>query len=70
MAIQHDKADKLAKLWEGGDCSHVWEKEFYLGTRTGDYRCSICGECISEETYKEYKGKQKTRKESNKNECN
>ena len=67
MAIQHDEANKLVELWQGGDCSHLWEKEYYLATRTGDYRCSICGECISEETYKE---KQKTRKELNKNECN
>lgn len=67
MSIQHDEANALEKSGMADLVFHIREKEYFLATRTGDYRCSICGECISEETYKE---KQKTRKELNKNECN
>ena len=66
MSIQHDDANKLAQLWKGGQCYHVWEKEYYLATQTGDYRCSICGDCISEETY----SSERNRKDKKENERN
>lgn len=48
LMIQMDEADRLEKKWSGGKCNHIWEKELYLGTKTGDYRCSICGATCSE----------------------
>lgn len=46
--IQMDEANKLERMWTGGKCNHCWEKELYLGTKTGDYRCTICGATCSE----------------------
>lgn len=46
--IQMDVADKLERNWSGEKCDHIWEKELYLGTKTGDYRCTICGATCSE----------------------
>lgn len=46
--IQMDVADKLERNWSGEKCDHNWEKELYLGTKTGDYRCTICGATCSE----------------------
>ena len=53
MSIQHDEANRLAKLWQGGECRHIWEKEYYVATQTGDYRCSICGDCIRADMLKQ-----------------
>lgn len=64
MSIQLKEADKLEKAWKGGKCSHAWEKEYYLGTNTGDYRCSICGATCSSVEMDEIK---KSRFNSNKN---
>lgn len=46
--IQMDEADKLERNWCGEKCDHNWEKELFLGTKTGDYRCKICGATCSE----------------------
>ncbi len=46
--IQMEEADKLEQKWPGKKCNHRREKELYLGTKTGDYRCTICGATCSE----------------------
>lgn len=46
--IQMEEADKLEQKWPGKKCNHRWEKELYLGTKTSDYRCTICGATCSE----------------------
>lgn len=46
--IQMEEADKLEQKWSGEKCNHRWEKELYFGTKTGDYRCTICGATCSE----------------------
>lgn len=43
-----EEADKLEQKWSGEKCNHRWEKELYFGTKTGDYRCTICGATCSE----------------------
>ena len=48
MMIQMEEANKLEQKWSGEKCNHRWEKELYLGTKTGDYRCTICGATCSE----------------------
>ena len=48
LMIQMDEADRLEKKRSSGKCNHIWEKELYLGIKTGDYRCSICGATCSE----------------------
>lgn len=48
MMIQMEEANKLERMWTGGKCTHCWEKELYLATKTGDYRCTICGATCSE----------------------
>ena len=53
MSIQHDEANKLKKHWNGDKCYHMWEKEYYLATQTGDYRCAICGDCMRAEEFQE-----------------
>lgn len=51
MAIQFEDANNIEKTNsnKSKQCHHVWEKEYYLATNTGDYRCIICGETISKE---------------------
>lgn len=44
-------------------CSHHWQKEYYLGTQTGDYVCSKCGETCSEETYRYLKERKNEKKD-------
>ena len=45
MTIQIDDAKKLREQWNGSDCPHdKLEKEYYLGSATGDFVCSVCGE--------------------------
>lgn len=43
--MQMEKAEELRKKWGNKPCDHPdpLEKEYYLGTATGDYICSICG---------------------------
>lgn len=67
MSIQHDEANALEKSGMADLVFHIWEKEYFLATRTGDYRCSICGASISGDTYKE---KIERKGEKKENECN
>ncbi len=43
--MQDNEAINLSRQWKGGKCihSHI-EAEFHLGSRTGDYVCTTCGE--------------------------
>lgn len=42
--MQFNDADKLRESKNGSGCKHTRiEKEYYLGTHTGDYVCSSCG---------------------------
>ena len=43
--MQLKKAQELKKRWGNKPCDHSsLEKEYYLGTATGDYICTDCGE--------------------------
>ncbi|MBD0851956.1 hypothetical protein [Maribacter arenosus] len=48
--IQMGQAERLKKEFElsGKECNHSFGKlkEYYLGTATGDYRCSNCYEVL------------------------
>lgn len=52
MAIQMNEANELRKRWEemgNKPCNHPSKtKEYYLGTATGDYICTKCGETFWE----------------------
>ena len=44
--MQLDEAKHLRKITPKEiveNCPHSYEKEYYLGTHTGDYICSKCG---------------------------
>lgn len=42
--MQMDKIKELRKEWGDKPCDHPGvEKEYYLGTQTGDYVCTQCG---------------------------
>lgn len=47
--MQMEKAEELREKWiKKGNflCEHVHiEKEYHLGTATGDYVCTSCGQC-------------------------
>lgn len=44
--MQNKEFSELRKMWGGGKCDHTnLAKEYYLGTSTGDYCCTACGEC-------------------------
>lgn len=43
--MQMDEAARLRKNWNGDPCPHSnLEKEYELGSATGDYICTRCGE--------------------------
>lgn len=45
--MQFEKAQKLFNSTteeERANCNHSFEKEYYLGSSTGDYICKFCGE--------------------------
>ncbi|MBN2295776.1 MAG: hypothetical protein JXM70_25315 [Pirellulales bacterium] len=43
--MQYYEAEQLRKEWQGKPCSHEnVEKEYHLGSHTGDYVCTICGQ--------------------------
>lgn len=49
MSIQMKIADEIEKKYGNKKCpGHIWEKEYDLGTSTGDYRCTVCGATIWE----------------------
>lgn len=45
--MQMEKANQLEKAWEESGKppheDHSWAREMYLGTKTTDDRCTICG---------------------------
>lgn len=46
--MQLKEAKKLRENWHGGECKHLERvKEYDLGTDTGDYVCTKCGEAFS-----------------------
>jgi transposase-like protein len=47
--MQLEKAKKLEKAWGKQPCDHPdIEKEYYLGSDTGDYVCTTCGKSFSD----------------------
>lgn len=56
--MQYEKAEQLQKEWGDKPCDHPFiEKEYYLGTSTGDRVCSTCGLSASPEYFKQLKEK-------------
>lgn len=56
--MQLQEAEELQKRWGDKPCSHPsLEKEYYLGTSTGDKVCSQCGLSASPEYFKQLKEK-------------
>lgn len=55
--MQEKYAKQLRIEWKGKQCIHPSiEKEYYLGSQTGDYVCSTCGrEFTDREEWEEYK---------------
>ena len=46
--MQHQNAMRRYNSGNFPNCSHPrTEREFYLGSATGDYVCTTCGECWS-----------------------
>jgi hypothetical protein len=46
--MQFDKTNELRESWGKKTCSHPHlEKEHYLGSDTGDFVCTTCGETFS-----------------------
>ena len=44
--MQERKASELRAKWGNKPCSHPeLSKEYHRGAATGDYVCTICGEC-------------------------
>ncbi|HOW87124.1 MAG TPA: hypothetical protein P5561_03360 [Candidatus Omnitrophota bacterium] len=42
--MQANEAERLRKEWGAKPCEHPkWEKEYILGSDTGDKVCSQCG---------------------------
>lgn len=56
MRIQLEDANRIKKEWDNKPCPHhIWAKEYYHQTTTGDYRCTICGKEIHENELKNAK---------------
>lgn len=62
MRMTVERAKELQNAWEAKlkenpdlKCTHPnkLEKEYYLGTHTGDYVCPICGESFTFEEKKQ-----------------
>jgi hypothetical protein len=50
--MQHEKAQRLRKQWGNEPCDHPsTEKEYYLGSDTGDKVCTTCGRVVDNEDY-------------------
>jgi hypothetical protein len=49
--VQMDEADSVRRQWEQAGrpaCAHEkLDREYYLGSNTGDYVCLTCGETFS-----------------------
>ena len=50
MFMQMDKAIELRKAWGNKPCSHPnFDKEYHLGSDTGDYVCTSCGRSFTKQ---------------------
>ncbi|MBI5075670.1 MAG: hypothetical protein HZB62_10980 [Nitrospirae bacterium] len=48
--MQMDKAQKIRKAWGNKPCPHpTFDKEYCLGSDTGDYICIQCGRSFTKE---------------------
>ena len=57
--MQTSKAKELQKQWGDKPCNHPeLAKEYYLGSDTGDYVCTTCGEIGSLEYFEILKNKE------------
>lgn len=46
--MQYDRAKDISDNWGNKPCDHPnIEKEYYLGSQTGDFICSQCGKVFS-----------------------
>jgi len=46
--MQYDEAETLRKEWHAKPCKHEQvQKEYHLGSHTGDYVCATCGQEFS-----------------------
>ena len=46
--MQFDDAQRLSRNHKNKNCTHEnIEKEYYLGSQTGDYVCTSCGKTFS-----------------------
>ena len=46
--MQMDEAWGRQQQWGNKSCEHPsWEKEYHLGSDTGDKVCSVCGHVVS-----------------------
>lgn len=55
--MQFEKANKLKNATskeQKESCDHSYEKEYYLGSHTGDYVCIKCGDRLWESNYEEW----------------
>ena len=45
--MQFLEAEKKRKSWGDKPCNHPsWEAEYYLGSKTGDKVCTVCGNVV------------------------
>ncbi len=50
--MQLEKAKNLREQWGDKHCDHPsTEKEYFLGSDTGDKVCSTCGKVVGDEDY-------------------
>jgi hypothetical protein len=46
--MQSKRAEALRREWGDKPCEHPdFDREYYLGTETGDYVCTRCGEAFT-----------------------
>lgn len=48
--VQYEDANRAEVQWERDGspaCTHSYEKEYYLGTDSGDFRCVHCGATLT-----------------------
>jgi len=57
--MQLDKALQLRRAWGDKPCAHpTLDKEYYLGSSTGDYVCTTCGKNFSREEAQQHREQQ------------
>ena len=55
--MQFEESNRLKKTTtqeQKDNCEHTYDKEFYLGSSTGDYVCTKCGNVLHETEYREW----------------